>query len=224
MIKVALDNKAALSAFASLRMTEIPTAARNAVNDTARDVIKAEEREVGRVFDRPTPLIKRAFFLRIKATKDNHLAEVSTKDIAAIMRALSPHVYGWPAQRKTKPFERALSAGSFWVPSRTARLDAYGNIGRAAIRRIIREVELTGEQVSPSDAYAYLEMGGVEGIWDIKRLRRRQGPALVMLRVKRTPTYRKRLDVARVAQRESDRVFARHAQLAIEYAIRRRAG
>lgn len=226
MIKVELVTKAALSAFSALRTTEIPTAARNAVNDTARDVIKAEEREVRRVFDRPTPLIQRAFFLRTKASKDLLVAEVSTKDVGrigpAIMRALSPHVSGWPAQRKSKPFEQALSQGSFWVPSRTARLDSYGNIGKAFIVRIIREVEVKGEQVSPSDAYAYLVVDGVEGIWDIKRLRRGQA-ALIMLRVKRRPTYSKRIDVFRVARLESDLVFVRHAQVALEYAIRRRA-
>lgn len=227
MLQIRADIAPALAAFRSLRLNEIPTAARNAVNDTARDVIRAEEQEIRRVFDRPTPLIQRAFFLKTKAVKQERpFAVVALKDAPrigeAIARAIEPHVPGLPAQRKMKPFESALSR-SFWVPSRTAPLDRYGNVGKATISRMIREVETYGETVSPSDKFAYLVVEGVEGIWDIRKFRSRQHGALVMVRVRRTPTYRKRFDYVGAAQREAQRVFARHAALAVQYAIGRRA-
>jgi len=204
---------------ANLRQSELPSAMRNTINDTAFAVLKQEEQEVRSVFDRPTPLVQRAFRVKRKATKENLSAEISIKDVfgrrggSALPDALEPHIPGFPSTRQQKSFERRW-LGGYWVPSRTMKLDRYGNVPGPTIAKMLAD---TGQyrKVSGFDGttraakvrYGLFEIDGTLGVWDLARLRLRHNNALMMLQVRKAPTYRKRFDFFGVAEREAGRIM-----------------
>jgi hypothetical protein len=209
---------------ATLRRNEIPTALRNAINDTARDVARAESEEIGRVFDRPTPYVQRAPALTRRATKQHLQAKVTLRQGASVLK---PHIPGYPKRRDLKAVEdmaRArgyLGPGDWLVPSRTMRLDRYGNVSRATSRAIASDLSGRGAR------YVWGEVrsrrgGTVAGVWIASRWRAHQPGALALLAV-RAPIYRARLDWIGVGRRAAARVIPGHAEAAIEHAIRRRA-
>lgn len=212
-----------------LASDQIPTALRNAINDTARDVMKREEQEIARVFDRPTRIVQKPFYVR-PATKEDLTAEVRLKDKlqgGPIENTLKPHIPGFSPNRSSKGIEIALRAkglvrsDEYLVPSRTMKLDQYGNITRAMAKRMIADVGATGGnrtymwgEITPQSGRP------IRGIWHLKRFQGRKPNALMMLAVSR-PSYTKRFSFYDVGRREIERVMPRHAQTALEFALRR---
>jgi hypothetical protein len=218
-LNIKADTSTVQKILANIRQSELPSAMRNTINDTARLVIKREEDEVRRVFDRPTPLVQRPFWLKTKASKESLSAEISIKDVfgrrggSALPDALEPHIPGFPATRRQKSFERRW-LGGYWVPSRSMKLNRYGNVSGPMIAKMLAD---TGQyrKVSGFDGttraskvrYGLFRIGNTLGVWDLQRLRSRQYGALMMLQVGKTPTYRKRFDFFGVAQREAGKIM-----------------
>ena len=205
-------------------------AMRNAINDTARDVLKANEREITSSFDRPTKIVQKAFFVE-KATTDSLTAKVRLKDRlqgGKIDNTLKPHVPGGSNDRASKGLEvglRAqgkLRADEYLVPARSLRLNQHGNITGALARKILADARTQGGK------YTWAEIRSrhgqiVRGVWLTSKLRRRQldGKALIMVAVRRPSYSAKRFDFFGAGQREARRVGERHARTAIEFALRR---
>jgi hypothetical protein len=217
---------------------EVQTAMRNAINDTARDSKARGEMEVMKVFDRPTPLVQRPFFVR-RATLENLQAQVAVKNVfgrfgAALENALEPHIPGYPRTREPKGMERALrNAGllgpnEWLVPSRSMRLNQYGNVPGSTASKMLNDMDAFGSVAgfdsttkAPKVRYVWGEVSGVKGIWLASKFRRQQGGALQMLVVKNRPTYSKRFRIVQVWERHAARVLPGHAQEAVRHAIRR---
>lgn len=108
---------------------------------TAQAVVKAEQDEMGRVFDRPT-----RFTLGALTTKFNKPAMTATVEVkdgywSRSNNYLATQIHG--GDRHLKAFERALQYygvipnGWFAVPGQGAAIDAFGNMSAGQIRQIL---------------------------------------------------------------------------------------
>jgi hypothetical protein len=124
-----------------------------ALTRTAQDVMKAEQKQVDDVFDRPTPYTRNAFYLK-PATKQKPESRVWIKSDTfkgtPAENFLRPHIDG--GSRKQKRFERALSAaglmpvGYYVIPGEACPLDQYGNIPSRFIVQMLSYFKAFGEQ------------------------------------------------------------------------------
>lgn len=121
-----------------------------ALTGTAQDVRVEEKKEIARGFDRPTPYTMNALYLRA-ANVVELTAEVWLKDDRAgsgtpATRYLLPHIEG--GKRGLKGFEVALQAhglmprGTYAVPASGVRLDAYGNVSKGTLVRILSQLRV----------------------------------------------------------------------------------
>lgn len=121
-----------------------------ALTRTARATAAFLGEETGRVFDRPTPFTRNAFWWR-PATPDRSAFDVGVKDFAgkgvAAAKYLRAEIFG--GARRMKRSEIALGrlgrGQGFWVPGPGIKLDAYGNVPGALLRRIISDVKADSE-------------------------------------------------------------------------------
>lgn len=136
-----------------LRTQRMPFATVVALTKTAQAVRSDLVEEMRRVFDRPTPWTLNSLFLR-GATKSNPVATVWFKDFApkgtAAGKYLSPQIEG--GQRRQKRFEKALSrlvpglgTTLYAVPGKKCDVDAYGNISRGQITKILSSLRVSND-------------------------------------------------------------------------------
>lgn len=140
-------NMADVSAkLASVASDQIPFATALALTWTAKDVLAAEKRTIGQVFDRPTPFSKNAFQV-VPATKTRLVASVVQKTATGTSHPrnwFTPQVFG--GARRHKTFERhliavgAMPSNLFAVPSRACPKDAYGNVRGSVIMQILTDL------------------------------------------------------------------------------------
>lgn len=124
----------------------VPFATAKALTKSAQFAGKKLGEEIGRVFDRPTSYTRNATRV-IPATKQRLIAEVKIKDEA--VKSLPPiawlgaEIYG--GSRSLKASEKLLQTsgkmptGQFLVPTRNAPLDAYGNVSRGVMQKILSD-------------------------------------------------------------------------------------
>ena len=126
---------------------QVPFATAVALTKTAQDVQAELKREVSRVFDRPTPFTLAS--LRVKpATKQRLIARVYFRDEAG--DGIPPAVYLQRevegGVRRPKRFEKALArklglpAGLYAMPGKSVQLDAYGNVPRSLIVKVLAQL------------------------------------------------------------------------------------
>lgn len=213
----------------------IPSITRNALNDTIEDARYAEMGKIRGVFDRPRPITERSPLFR-KATKETLTAEVYIRDEGAGRRPparyLLPQVVGGP--RPATGFEVALRRrgilmpGEFIIPAIGVKRDAYGNLPRGLITRIMSQLQLfTAAGFSANETkrsrkrnpgrVRYFVPAGAKAERGISRLPRgiyeRRGNKIrgVVMFV-RQPVYRKRYDMGQATIAKAQRVFAPYWQ------------
>lgn len=121
---------------------QMPFAAAKALTLTARQAAAAETAHIMDVFDKPAPFTKRAMGFT-PATRSKLKATAFVKDLQA--KYLQPEVDG--GQRGFKSFEEKFADGAgvqIALPGRGMQLNQYGNISKAKIRRIARDVNSSG--------------------------------------------------------------------------------
>ena len=144
--------------YISMMERQTPFAVSLALNRTAAAIHQAINAEMPRVFDRPTPYTLRGLRV-VRSSKDNLTARVDFRDAPgsgiAADRYLAPQVYG--GGRSRKRFEHALervSSGGYFVPGAGAELDAYGNMSRGQLVRVLSYLQAFGEQGYRANATA----------------------------------------------------------------------
>lgn len=151
-ITLPADIRRAMDSIDAALLRQIPFATKLLLDELAIGVKAEQEREIRRIFDRPTPYTQRSLFLR-RATKNRLKARVWVKDDLAgapDTNYLDSQVFG--GARRFKRFERALQrvgvlpAGWYAVPGIGATLDAYGNVSRGQIVQLIAYFDAFGEQ------------------------------------------------------------------------------
>ncbi len=159
MLKFTSKLRDGVDYYAAMRR-QLPYATSVALNRTAEAVRQALVQQTQQVFDRPTPYTLNA--LRVaRASKGNLVATIAYRDGAgkgtSADRYLAPQVLG--GGRRLKRSERALQraglpAGMFTIPAAAAELDAYGNMSRGQIVRLLSYFEAFGEQGYRANATA----------------------------------------------------------------------
>ena len=186
-------------------------AAAVALTRTAHEVRKAEEKEVDKVFDKPTAFTRRAFQVTA-AKKENLTAVVAIRPRQA--EYLLPQIIGGGRKptRKESRFTSATNApGEFWIPGPGIKLNISGNIPLATVKALAANLNKTGRygrvffgQPRPGMAF---------GIYGHTKLGRRKGKLIPLLLQAKAPNYRKRFAFHEVGDRlapaEFDRQFAR---------------
>ena len=120
---------------------ELPFAARDAINATAKDIYFAERNEMERAFDRPIPWTLNAFEIE-KANSKNLVAVVHQKKSADTRDYLKRQATGGP--RNNTGYEGQLrlhwpTADTFGalVPGKGAEIDAFGNWSRGQMTAVM---------------------------------------------------------------------------------------
>jgi hypothetical protein len=199
---------------------QVPFALANALNDCARQAVVEYRAALPKIFDRPTPFTLNSAYAYGSARKDNLQATVALRFTAPkgtpAEKYLAPQIEG--GERHMKRFERRMAANmpgiGQMIPGRDASLDAYGNVSRGEIQKILSQLRMSGEN-NVSDAtlrrlrrkkllvktargdsqyfIARSKQGGALGIWKLLS-KGHVGPVFFFAR--RPPHYTKHLDFA----------------------------
>lgn len=135
-----------IAAMRRIRADQVPFAVKQGIAATALKVKEEERAEMARTFDRPTPWTLNSVFMK-SGTKADPTALVWLKDERAVStghpaaKYLAPQIHG--GARALKGFERMLARRAIlppgWqvVPGAGAKLDAYGNMSRGEIVKVL---------------------------------------------------------------------------------------
>lgn len=164
MIRVKVDTSGLKLAIKKLDAgaKQVKFATMRALNAAAYKAKVETEKEIARVFDRPTPWIRRSVRY-VKATRDNLVAQVDfdawgNKQAVTASKVLAAEIYG--GERSLKRFEKSLQArgilpqGMAIVPSKRVARDAYGNISPGVITQVLSFFDAFGEQGYRANSYA----------------------------------------------------------------------
>jgi hypothetical protein len=134
----------------SVERKQMPYAIVLMLNETAKGGRLAVQREMDKVFDRPTPYAKRGVVYD-RATKQRMQSAVvvtgdRTKGGLPATAFLGPHIEG--GMRSHKAFERQLIERGLMnkrqaaVPAKSAPLDRYGNMTQGFLNRIMADLQI----------------------------------------------------------------------------------
>ncbi|MDY0037962.1 MAG: hypothetical protein RBS05_18785 [Zoogloea oleivorans] len=172
------------------------------------------------IFDRPTAWTVGSTYLT-SATATTQEARVYIKD--GSIDSLSHHVTG--GQRLPKKFERRLrSAGilgayQYAVPSSRMKLNMYGNVSSATIKRIL-DALITGSKSSDKIFYVKESTGGLPpGIFERVGAGSNRDLLPMFLFVGKT-TYRKRYDFFGITEKAADAEMPKAMDRALETLLR----
>lgn len=114
---------------------QMPYAASRALNDAAKKVAEDLNKSTTSYFDRPTRFTQNAYRVSSRSNKTNLTAEIRPKSIQE--RYLLPSIRG--GIRPQRPSERRLGGISpAWSPGSGARLNASGNMSKAAVVKALQ--------------------------------------------------------------------------------------
>ncbi|MFJ9531244.1 hypothetical protein [Herbaspirillum sp. NPDC101396] len=122
---------------------QAPFVMASGLTSMARAVVQVETDTMQRVFDRPTPFTMRAVGMT-PASKQSLQAQVFIKDAQA--KYLEAQVDGGARHLKTFEERMTITAGQLVaIPGDQAPRNAYGNVGKAQLLKIIREGNTSGD-------------------------------------------------------------------------------
>lgn len=148
-VQAKADLKEINALLAGLASDQVPFATAYALTQTAKAAQGEVQREIARVFDRPTRFTIGSVYVK-PATKRNLVAQVKIQDT---VRDSSTRPVQWlyaeveGGNRKLKGLEVLLQAkgampkGWFAVPTSNAPLDAYGNVPAGRINQILSQLQ-----------------------------------------------------------------------------------
>ena len=133
---------------------QVRYATMRALNSAAFKATQETSKEIGRVFDRPTPWVMKSVRY-VKATPNKLEAQVDfdfwgNKQGVTVSHVLNAEIHG--GRRRQKRHEIALQSsgilprGMVIVPGDAARMDAYGNMSSGQIVQIMSWFQAFGEQ------------------------------------------------------------------------------
>lgn len=127
---------------------QLPYVMARALTLTGQDVKNAETRAISVAVQAPTPYTLRAVYLESATAKRDHLLGVWLKNGNHRQHYLLSMIEG--GGRPMKAFEKMLRGAGFMrpneraVPGKAMQLDAYGNLSRAQINRIVSAITMQG--------------------------------------------------------------------------------
>lgn len=220
-----------------LEREQLPFAAALALTGTAQDVKQGLVEEMAAVFDRPTRWTLNSLFVE-PATKDKMKARVWMKDRAQdsggkpATEWLAPQVFG--GGRGQKRSEKLLAnggqlpAGQYILPGRGMKLDAYGNISRGTMNKILsglgaqqdRYANSTNSRRSAGNLKRYFILRkGSRPLGIAERTGRGANGMRMVIAFGRRPEYSKRFDFFAVAERIAEDQLPIRFELALARAL-----
>jgi hypothetical protein len=192
-INVKADIKAATAKLNSVQRRQVPFATSKALNDTAWEVVKEEQRQMPAKLDRPTLFSIRAFGVD-RSTKSKLFATVFVKPIQAAY--LIFQIFGG----RQKPKKRAL------VLPVNQRRNRYGNLPKGKIKALLADPRNFSGKVR-----------GVGGIWR----REKNGRVRLLVAWRPEANYRPdRFPFHKIGIGKARAVFARNFRRALDIALR----
>lgn len=217
----------------------IPYAANGALNIVGKRARQDIQAEMPRVFDRPNRWTLNSLRV-LESTRETLTVRISVKDDApnngtAPEKYLLPNVFG--GGRSEKRFERnlryagILAQGWSAVPGEGAKLDAFGNLARGEIQKILTAVRAsfdpyqnrtTSARSRRNARNAPYFVAGLDRVsivgGEARTTRARIAPGIyardgrgvkpVLIFVKKQPQYRARLPFEQIVERRADADFS----------------
>lgn len=230
---------AAIAQLRDIPARVIPYAASTALNRIGSAARKDLQAEMPRVFDRPNPYTLNSIRV-VPAKVENLVVRIAVKDDATNNGTrpedyLLPNVFG--GGRNEKRFERNLRYAGIlkegWraIPASGATLDAFGNIPRGELQRILTAVRASFDRYQNRTDSARSRRNAKKAQYFVAGLDRvsmaggelvvtkatiapgiyrREGRGVkpVFIFTPKQPQYRQRLDFERVVERRADADFA----------------
>jgi len=212
---------------------QIPFATALGLTRTAELAKRALEDEMRSVFDRPTRWTLNSLRL-FPAKKGNLVARVWMKNDAEKStpptRWLNPQIEG--GKRQDKRAERLLRDrgilpdGKYVVPGRDAKLNAYGNLSRGQIQKVLSGLgaqfdkyqNSTNSARSAANRRAYFVLGRGDSAIGIAQRTGRRSIKIILAFVSR-PRYSQRLDFYGVGERVAAENLGREVVKAMQQAL-----
>ena len=150
---------------------QMPFAASRALNEVAKGASKDLNQSTNQYFDRPTQFTQRAYRVSRFSNKRSLTAELAPQQIQG--RYLLPSIQG--GVRPQRPSERRLTAAPAWRPGRGARLNASGNMSKAAAVKALKGgpdtfmLDKRRGKLRPG-VYQRLKKGGVKSVLSFNKL------------------------------------------------------
>ncbi len=231
------------SAMKAIGSRHLPYAMMLALNETAKGGRLAVQKEMDRVFDRPTPYAKRGVVYD-RATRQHLRAAVvvtgdRTRGALPATAFLGPQIHG--GQRTHKAFERQLidrglmERSEVAVPASRAPLDRYGNMTQGFLNRVMADLQIdyrgAGATRARTDAslkrnqnyrkarYFVPKRGGrlFPGVWQRNPSDQSTFPVILFIR---SESYRTRLRLQDVVNRHVDENIEGNFIVAFDHAMR----
>lgn len=190
----------------------------DALTETAEKVQKNETEVMKKRFDRPTAFTLNSLYVK-RATEKNQTARVYFKDQATkgtpAAKYLQSEVHG--GARHQKRMEVALThygmlaRTGFAVPASGAKLDAYGNVSKGEVQRIMSALRLFSEvgfsanktmsrrSSKKNNDIFVAEIDGQRAIWQRQKFAMGEGVRPLFWLVSGAPHYRVRLPFQKIA-------------------------
>lgn len=224
---------------------EIPYATELAINATARTTKRAAEVAMRHEFDRPTPFVMAGLFIDNARYRKNKLwAEVHVKDNAlgigpySLAEKIGQQFAGGASRlrgRMEQAFTRKgyIGAGEYLIAGPDANRDRYGNLSGGQIAQIYAALRLssdpnqnsTNSRRSRRNARAAGRLFWSQGRGHSSHLRRGlwgtapDGSLRLILIVVPNVSYRRRIDLDRLAEITVNRDFRRNFERGLAQAI-----
>jgi len=240
-IDIRSDIKELTRSLNRIQRKQIPFATVMAVNETARNVRKAEYLAMRQVFTNPTsytvppnidkPKRRGSIFVK-NANKKDLSAMVWIKDLSAgkgtpAINYLGPQIFG--GMRKPKASEKSLrrkgliAGNKFITPANVSR-NQHGNVTKGTMTKIISGLgalpgAAKGTKSRQKKSYFVMRLGGrgsETGIWE----RTSKSRINKLFNITNAPSYRPRLPWYQVANRTIQRVFKPNFAIAFNKAIK----
>jgi len=246
-VNVKVDTTGLEKMLKGIRRKDMPKAVRNTLRDIMKDTKKREIVEMRRVFDKPTPVVlKNLWFPRWPEVQDLN-GELGFTDVLGhqgqmIINTLSPHIPGLPNTRNRKGMEIALTArglmraNQYLVPSRTMKLNQYGNIPGKKASKMLNDIGafagrsgFSSTTKSSKVKYIWNEVrarggGTVKGIWLKSKVTKKSTLKLQMLVVDSKPRFAKRFRFHQVAESWAKKVAPHFARKSVNHYITKKYG
>ena len=225
-----------------LEREQLPFAAALALTGTAQDVEQELVGEMASVFDRPTRWTLNSLFVE-PATKESMQARVWMKDESPgsggkpATEWLAPQIFG--GAREQKRSEKMLSdagslpAGQYILPGKGMKLDAYGNISRGTMNKILSGLGAQQDKYANStdskrsvgnlNRYFILRKGS-KPLGIAERTSRGAKGMRMVIAFGRRPGYSRRFDFIGVAERTTEDRLPIRFELALARALGTRGG
>jgi hypothetical protein len=189
---------------------QMPFAASRALNEVAKSGVKDLNESTNKYFDRPTQFTQRAYRVSRFSNKHNLTAELAPQQIQE--RYLLPSIQG--GVRPQRPSERRLTAAPAWRPGRGARLNASGNMSKAAAVKALKG----GPDTFMLDKRRGKLRPGVYRRIGSGRMRRYRVDSLILFN--QLPNIPKRWPIQRITQESVSRIWGPALQRFVTEALK----